>query len=347
MEMNRRDMLTAAGAFALLAHAADPYGFAQAVSNSPQHANAVDVSDYWSRFYDDTQGRGAEALADKKRKTVYVHAPDSGQALVYADTLPMTVLPAIKGDAVARLAVSQYRPGKGDISTDVSHLRIDASQTFDFMNIVAPVSWAAIASITPDNQMSKLPTIDQFGFNEQPSTDAANIKQITLPKGVGNMSVNVTRPANPEFTKIVKGSSMVITAALSMLVLPAVSVPAIRVFSVLFGKWQSHATVIMNGNLQPVIATSSPAQDFPMPQEPMPLKNGYYVMFPKAHQDELDSDFKNLVVKNGFIVHKDDNDGDLAAQAGRAVPGVSYATLRVYVDPATNPSCAGKPTGAA
>ena len=85
-----------------------------------------------------------------------------------------------------------------------------------------------------------------------------------------------------------------------------------------------------------------------MPQEPVPLKNGYYIMFPKAHQDELDSEFKNLVVKNGFIVHKVDSDGDLAARAGRAVPGVSYATLPVYVDPATNPSCAAtKPSASA
>ena len=99
----------------------------------------------------------------------------------------------------------------------------------------------------------------------------------------------------------------------------------------------------MNGNLQPVIATSELAPGLPMPQDPMPLKTGYYVMFPKAHQDELDSEFKNLTVKNGFMVHKDDNDGDLASQAKRAVPGVSYATLRVYVDPAPTPNCPAKP----
>ena len=342
MDMNRRDLLTSAGAFALLAHAADPRAFAQAVSNSPSHA--VDVSDYWTRFYDDTAGRGADALPDKKRKTVYVHTTNAGQPLVYADTLPTTVLPVIKGDAVAKLAISQYRPGHGDVSTDVSHLRIDASQTFDFMNIIAPVSWAVIASITPDPQLSKIPPIDQFGFNTQPSTDGANIKQITLPSGVGKLSVNVTRPANPEFTKIVKSSSQAVTAVLPMLVLPAISVPAIRVFSVLFGKWQSHASVVMNGSLQPVIATSELAPDLPMPQDPMPFKTGYYVMFPKAHQDELDSEFKNLTIKNGFMVHKDDNDGDLASQATRAVPGVTYATLRVYVDPAATPSCPAKPT---
>jgi hypothetical protein len=123
-------------------------------------------------------------------------------------------------------------------------------------------------------------------------------------------------------------------------------VPAIRIFSELMGKWASHATVIMNGNLTPVIATSTMPADVPMPQDPMSLPSGYYVMVPKEHQDELNSELPQLVVQNGFLVRKDAaQTDDLQARAVKAVPGVSYATLRLYCSKAPANGCsANAPT---
>jgi hypothetical protein len=346
MEINRRDMMASAAAFAMLAQAVNPKAFAQAMQSSPTQGT-VDVVEYWTRFYDDTvatRGPNGSPLAKKSRKTLYLHSPDSGQSLAYAQNIPMKSLPAISGDVVANLAISQYRPSNGDISTDISHLRIDAAQTVDFMNVVAPLSWAAIASFTPDKQVSKLPTIDQLGYKAQSSTDGQNIKQITLPSGVGKIAVNVTRPANKVFTEIVQSASVVITSALSMMTLPAISVPAIKVFSELFGKWQSHATVIMNGNLTPVIATSTLPSNVQMPQEPMPLMNGYYVMLPEEHEPELKSEFDKLTVQNGFLVHTDaPASDDLPTRAKAAVPGVSYVTLRVYASKTPATGCSTKP----
>jgi hypothetical protein len=247
------------------------------------------------------------------------------------------------------MAISQYRPGKGDVSTDVSHFRIDATQTFDYMNLVAPLSWATIASITPDKDVSKLPTIDQLGFKAQANDTGNGIKQLTLPNGVGKFAVNLTRPANSTFTTIVQSASVGITSVLSMLTLPAISVPAIKVFSELFGKWQSHATVIMNGNLTPVIATSTLPANVPIPQEPMALMNGYYIMLPEQHVPELKSEFANLTMLNGFLVSKNAPPGQqLTDLAQAAVPGVSYATLRLYVDKAPAAGCSSSPktTGA-
>jgi len=348
MEINRRDMMTSAVAFALLAEAIDPRAFAQAVQNAPH--TAVDVAGYWSNFYDDTiQTKGANqaTLAAAKRKTLYLHSPDSGKAIVYAENIPVSTLPAINGDVLVKMAVSQYRPGSGDLSTDVSHLRIDATQTFDYMNLIAPLSWATIASITPDKNVAKIPTLDQLGFKAQEAADTVNLKQLTLPGGVGKMAVNVTRPADPKFTEIISTTSTLVTAALSVMTLPAISVPAIKIFSALLGKWQSHATVIMNGNLTPVIATSVTPADTPVPQSPMPLPSGYFVMFPEQHKDALTPEFDQLIVQNGFLVRKDAPDSqDLETRAKNAVPGVSYATLRIYCDKAPTNGCttANKPT---
>jgi hypothetical protein len=45
-----------------------------------------------------------------------------------------------------------------------------------------------------------------------------------------------------------------------------------------------------------VIATSGTSPDLPMLQDPMPLINGYYVMYPQEHHDELSKEFANLTV---------------------------------------------------
>ena len=348
--MTRREAVGLMAAFATIANQLDPAAFGQAINNAP--STAVDVAGYWSNFYNDTvitKGANKAALAAAKRKTLYLHTPDSGKAIAFAENIPVTTLPAINGDVLVKMSVSQYRPGRGDVSTDISHLRIDATQTFDYMNLVAPLSWATIASLTPDKSTAKIPTLDQLGFHAQPAADGQNLKQLTLPSGVGKMAINVTRPANPTFTNIIQTTSTSITAALSMLTLPAISVPAIKVFTELFGKWQSHATVIMNGNLTPVIATSVTPTDVPMPQDPMALPSGYYVMFPAQHQDELTAAFNKLTVQNGFLVQTDaPTSDDLTTRAANAVPGVSYATLRIYCDKAPANGCAtNKPTTSA
>jgi hypothetical protein len=345
MSISRRDALKLSAALAAIGSMLDLESAARAQQMAPRAAGVVDVADYWSKFYDDTvssKGPNDAPLAKKSRKTLYLQCADTGKELQYAENLTRTACPAISGDVQVKIAISQYRPGTGDASVDVSHFRIDTTQTFDYMNLVAPLSWATIASITPDKSISKLPTIDQLGFTAEATAPSAagNVKQVVLPSGVGKFAVNVTRPANPEMTQIVSSVSTSVTAVLSMMTLPAISVPAIKVFSALFGKWQSHGTVIMNGNLTPVIATSVTPPDVPMPQDPMPLTNGYYLMFPQEHQDELAKEFPNLTVQNGFLVHKDAaSSDDLQTRAKQAVPGVSYASLRLYVEKAPAAAC--------
>jgi hypothetical protein len=96
----------------------------------------------------------------------------------------------------------------------------------------------------------------------------------------------------------------------------------------------------MNGNLTPVIATKTPPANVELPQDPMPLTNGCYVMYPQAHRDALASEFPKLTVQNGLLVHKDaPASDDLETRAKDAVPGVSYATLRMYVSKAPSSGC--------
>jgi len=63
-------------------------------------------------------------------------------------------------------------------------------------------------------------------------------------------------------------------------------------------------------------------------------------MVPKEHQDELNSELPRLTVQNGFLVHTDAaQTDDLTTRAEKAVPGVSYATLRLYCSKAPVNGC--------
>jgi hypothetical protein len=216
------------------------------------------------------------------------------------------------------------------------------------MNVVAPSAWAVIASLVPNSTASKMPTLDQMGFHDQAKTDTNQINQMTLPNGVGKFAVNITKsPQDSLFSKVLMTVFQAGTAMMPVLTLPAISVPAAKVFTEILGKWQGHASVVMNGNLTPVIATSKLPDGVLPPQDPMPLKTGYYIMVPTEHQPELAQSLDDLTVQNGFLVHKNaPASDDLLTRAAKAVPGVSYATMRVNVDKAPANGCSTKPTGA-
>jgi hypothetical protein len=75
------------------------------------------------------------------------------------------------------------------------------------------------------------------------------------------------------------------------------------------------------------------------------LLSGDYLMLPQAHTDELAKELPNLDLVQGYLVRKDaDPNLPLQARAQTAVPGVTYASMRVSVQP-LDASFASKPAG--
>jgi hypothetical protein len=125
-----------------------------------------------------------------------------------------------------------------------------------------------------------------------------------------------------------------------MVVLPAVSVPALSAFSEAFGYWEDRTRFVMNGNLTTAVATqqafSEPARD----DSYIGLLSGDYVMVAKKDTDALSKELPNLDLVQGYLVRKDANTNDpLETRAAAAVPGMTYTTMRLAVNPVQQ-SCA-------
>ena len=64
------------------------------------------------------------------------------------------------------------------------------------------------------------------------------------------------------------------------------------------------------------------------------LAAGDYLMVPQAHTEELAKELPNLDLVQGYLVRKDaDPNLPLQTRAQSAVPGVTYASMRVSVQP--------------
>jgi hypothetical protein len=76
------------------------------------------------------------------------------------------------------------------------------------------------------------------------------------------------------------------------------------------------------------------------------LLSGDYLMLPQEHTDELAKELPNLDLIQGYLVRKDaDPNLPLQTRAQSAVPGVTYASMRVSVQP-LDASYASKPAAA-
>jgi hypothetical protein len=131
--------------------------------------------------------------------------------------------------------------------------------------------------------------------------------------------------------------------AVPLVALPAISVPALSAFSEVLSYWEDRTRFLMAGNLTTVVATQQAHADPDREDHYIGLLNGDYLMLPQAHTDELAKDLPNLDLVQGYLVRKDaDPNLPLQARAQSAVPGVTYASMRVSVQP-LDASSAAKP----
>jgi hypothetical protein len=73
------------------------------------------------------------------------------------------------------------------------------------------------------------------------------------------------------------------------------------------------------------------------------LLSGDYLMVPQKHTDDLAKELPNLDLVQGYLVRKDaDPSQPLQTRAQNALPGITYASMRVSVTP-IDASSASKP----
>jgi hypothetical protein len=305
-----------------------------------------DAYEFWNGFFDSVNiaspnynkgARGGSAgTVDPKLETQYLHYKADDKKLRYAYDITHDELLDHDGDVAVSIQLSKFRNGAGVDKGKNQQLRIDATQTHAYMNLLSPLAWSAIASLKP-NSMGKI-SLDDLGFKSDQAVNATS--NILLTKGTGKLAVNVSQPPNDgQFVKILK---VMITGAklvAPMVVLPAVSVPALSAFSEAFGYWEDRTRFVMNGNLTTAVATQQAISEPTRDDSYIGLLSGDYVMVAKNDTTQLHDEMPNLDLVQGYLVRKDADANDpLETRAAAAVPGMTYTTMRLAVK-AVQQSC--------
>jgi len=356
MSVSRRIFLADASALGMLAALLPQLAAAQASSAVPAPGDDTphDSYDFWNGFFDSVNpyspdygtkaaSRGpSDQLPDPEAQTQYLHFDNDNKRLRYATDIKREELLDHDGDVQVSIAIAQYRPGNGETNLKASQLRLDTTQIHPYRNIAAPLAWSAIAAIAP-NQAGKISLAD-LGFQSPQATQGTS--KILFTKGTGKLAVNISKAqAQSMFMKalniMIEGAKF----AAPMVSLPAISVPALSTFSQALSYWEDRTRFIMSGNLTTAVATQQALDDPEREAHYIGLVPGDYLMVPQRHVEELAKALPNLEMDQGYLVAKDaDPNLPLAQRSQSAVPGVTYASMRMGVQPAPE-NCEAKSSG--
>ncbi len=355
MSLSRRNFLTDASVFGLLTALLPEFAAAQAASpQAPTEDLPHDSYDFWNGFFDSVNpnspnygnkaaSRGPEdQLPDPAVQTQYLQYNTEKKHIRYASDIDKGELLDHDGDVAVSVGLSQFRPGAGETNLHASQLRVDTTQIHPFMNIMAPLAWTAIASVTP-NKAGKV-SMDSLGFRSPQAAQSTG--KILLTQGTGKMAVNISRAAQASF--FVKALNVMMAGAkvvVPLVSLPAISVPALNSFTEALSYWEDRTRFVMAGNLTTAVATQQAFSDPDREDRYIGLVSGDYLMVPQKHTEELAKALPNLDLIQGYLVPKDaDPNLPIEQRAEGAVPGITYASMRVSVLP-LDTSTMKKPSG--
>ena len=367
MAVSRRVFMADASALGMIAALLPQLAAAQdstAAQNSAAAAAASaedlphDSYSFWNGFYDSVNPYSADygskaasrgptdQLPDPAAQTQYLHYDSDNKRLRYASDIKKEELLDHDGDVGVSIALAQFRPGAGEANLKASQLRVDTTQVHPFVNILTPLAWSAIASVSPNNA-GKV-SLDQLGFRSPQAMEGTS--KILLTEGTGKLAVNISRAgAQSMFLKILNVMIQGAKIAAPIVSLPAISVPALSTFTEALSYWEDRTRFIMSGNLTHAVATQQALDDPDRDPAYIGLKSGDYLMVPQRHVDELAKALPNLDLTQGYLVTKDaDPNLPLAERAENAVPGITYASMHITVQPSdttlSRPSTTGSTT---
>ncbi len=345
MPVSRRVFLADASALGMIAALVPQLAAAQtsAAAAAPAEDLPHDSYSFWNGFYDSVNPYSADygskaasrgptdQLPDPQAQTQYLHYDSDNKRLRYASDIRKEELLDHDGDVAVSIALAQFRPGSGETNLKASQLRVDTTQVHPFVNILTPLAWSAIASVSPNNA-GKV-SLDALGFRSPQAMQGTS--KILLTEGTGKLAVNISRAAAQSM--FVKALNIMIQGAkiaAPIVSLPAISVPALSTFTEALSYWEDRTRFIMAGNLTHAVATQQALDDPDRDPAYIGLKSGDYLMVPQRHVDELAKALPNLDLVQGYLVAKDaDPNLPLAERAQNSVPGITYASMHITVQP--------------
>jgi hypothetical protein len=356
MSLSRRRFVTDASTLGLLTALLPELTAAQAaVPQVSDDDTPHTSSDLWNGFFDSVNpyspNYGTKAashdspdqLPDPAANTQYLHYKTDEKKLRYADNVDKDELLNYDGDVAISIALSQYRPGSGDSNLRASQLRVDTTQVYPLMNVLAPLAWTSIASLTPDKKTGKIPSLDQLGFHTPQATQGSS--NILFTKGAGKLAVNISKAA--ETSLFIKAINVMMNAAkigLPLVSLPAISIPALNAFSEVLADWEQRTKFLLNSRPTTALATQQAFADNGLLAKHICLLSGDYLMIPQKHVTDLAKELPNLQIDGGYLVYKEaDPNLPLQNRAESTLPGITYATMRLNVKPVEGCSAGKSP----
>ena len=349
MPVSRRAFLADASALGMITALLPQLAAAQA-STPPPPPPPVPTEDlphdsysFWNGFYNSVNPYSAvygskaasrgptDQLPDPEAQTQYLHYDNDNRRLRYASDIRKEELLDHDGDVGVSIALAQFRPGSGETNLKASQLRVDTTQVHPFVNILTPLAWSAIASVSPNNA-GKV-SLDALGFRSPQAMQGTS--RILLTEGTGKLAVNISRAAAQSmFLKALNIMIQGAKIAAPIVSLPAISVPALSTFTEALSYWEDRTRFIMSGNLTHAVATQQALDDPDRDPAYIGLKSGDYLMVPQRHVGELAKALPNLDLVQGYLVAKDaDPNLPLAERAENSVPGITYASMHITVQP--------------
>jgi hypothetical protein len=335
---------------------------AEAAADEPQNSNGQ----FWGGFFDDVdptkphaigaRGPGGEPMAqpipahiDDAKLPRFFHYDDTN-GLRFAEKIDRSELPRMDGAAVVSMSISGFRPSDSDSKRigDVSsaQLQLHASQTRPMAQYIAPLAWASLASVFGNKQASKLPTVDQLNFvDENGSTGTSGNNRILLPGAEGKLALNLTLPDKHSLLhKVISYGLQGAGIAAPLVALPAISVPAIKAFTSFYNILVQNAGFIINSPLKDVVASYDAVDSGNMHADALKLLTGQYLIVPASSTSAISAQMDSIKMLNGYLVPKSiANNADPITVAQSALPNVTYATLKVSVQPATDVALPAEP----
>ncbi len=340
MPIDRRSFLDELLAAAALSSLISGEAIAQSKPSSPPPPGSHDSISFWNQFYDtQTRGGGEPKLAAPERQARFLYHGSGG--FHYPTEIPKTALLDHEGDVSATISVGQFHPSKADRAAfsqvQSGTFRVDCVQTRPMMNLMAPLAWAALASLFPDKQ-GKLPSLQTLGFQntDTPNSDASTV---FLPGGVGKLAVNISTVRKESIIhKVLTEAQSIAGITAPFFAFPAISIPALKALTSIYSALEQHANFLLNSPLTMAVATQQAMAEDNTASGVLPLASGDYILVPQAHTDDLSKHLDSLDLNSGYLVAKDaPTNQPIETRAANSIPDVTYVTLRVSVKPATAP----------
>jgi hypothetical protein len=317
--------------------------------------------DFWSGFLSSdaepivrpTRGRGGESNV----QPVFWHFNDK-DGFKNAAALDTSKLIS-QGDVVVSVNTSAIKIAPQDQSTfdrlQNAQIRVDVAQKSAILpSVIEPLAYTFVSGMlsskTPPKSKSstggkagksgstgKSNSVQSVSVSDDPTWQ--KMQNIVLPGGQGRWALNVeAQKKDSLFHKILQTIIGGLGQFAPMIGLPGIAMSALQSFNALYGAIHASPVQVIKSNPQRVFATQDAIQKTGSPGSVsgLMLKSGTYVLIP-ANRAPAAEQLKNLHVIQGRVVpqevKRETQQPDVDAAAADTLPGVTYVSFEVEVQP--------------